>query len=319
MRRCAVVCLGLVMVLQAAVLAGGGAAAPADRPAAETPAPLSAPPLPFHSVEGMGGAFAVPSAYLVNPGAPGGVFGLPSVGGMHVHLGNGRVLDALTLTETLWGRLELGYGLDHFDAGDLGADIRAATGMTISENAVNLHNLNARFQILSEGQGGRAWVPAVTVGVHYKYNETVNTLDRDLSGTLTAIGIKDNAGWDFTLFASKMINVLPRPVVVTVGARSTEAAHIGLLGFTGERKIVPEATVCAFVADNLLVAAEYRGKPDEYAAIPGLVEREEDWWTLCVGWIVNDRMTLSAGYAHFGRVLNHKANGAWGIALKYEF
>lgn len=293
--------------------------APALAETAAPPVQKSAPPLPFHSVEGIGGAFAVPSAYVVNPSPSGEVFGLPAIGGMHVHVGKGRVLDALTVTETLWGRLELGYGLDHFDSGDLSGDIQAATGMIMSRNSINLHNFNAKFLAIPEGSWDQAWLPALSLGVHYKYNETLNTLNKDLAGTFTAIGIDDNDGWDFTLFASKMITCLPRPIILTAGARSTQAAHIGLLGFTGERKIVPEATLCVLAAPNLAFAFEYRAKPDEYTPIPGLVAGEDDWWTICTGWIVNDRMTLSGGYAHFGDMLNHRANGAWGVALKYEF
>lgn len=305
--------------LVAGLVLSVGCAAIAAETETQSNATSSAPPLPFHSVEGMGGAFAVPSAYLVNPAAPGEVFGKPAIGGMYVHLGQGKILNALTVTETLWDRVELGYGFDHFDVGDLGADINAATGMSISENAVNMHNFNARLNVLKEGQFDQSWLPALTFGVHYKYNETVNTLNKDLAGTLKAIGIEDNEGWDFTLFASKMLIFMPRPVIVTAGARSTEAAHIGLLGFTGEREVVPEASVCVLAADNLAFALEYRAKPDEYQPIQGLVEGEDDWWTLCTGWIVSDQMTVSAGYAHFGDVLNHKANGAWGVALKYEF
>jgi hypothetical protein len=30
-------------------------------------------------------------------------------------------------------------------------------------------------------------------------------------------------------------------------------------------------------------------------------------------------VTIAAGYGHFGTVLNHEANGVWGITTKYEF
>jgi len=116
-----------------------------------------------------------------------------------------------------------------------------------------------------------------------------------------------------------MITGLPRPVIVSLGLRSTEAAHIGLLGFTDERKLLPEGSVCLLARDNLVLAAEYRVKPNEYHDIPGLVEDEDDWWTLCAAYIVNSRLTIAGGYAHFGGVLNHPANKSWGVALKYEF
>ena len=35
--------------------------------------------------------------------------------------------------------------------------------------------------------------------------------------------------------------------------------------------------------------------------------------------IALDHLTLAAGYGHFGNVLNHEANGVWGITTKWEF
>lgn len=55
------------------------------------------------------------------------------------------------------------------------------------------------------------------------------------------------------------------------------------------------------------------------AAIPGLVSKSGDWWTVDLAWIVNKNFTVSGGYGYFGNVLNHNANGVWGITLKYEF
>ena len=36
-------------------------------------------------------------------------------------------------------------------------------------------------------------------------------------------------------------------------------------------------------------------------------------------YVVNKHFTIAAGYGHFGGVLNHQANGVWGITTKYEF
>jgi hypothetical protein len=275
------------------------------------------PPLPFHAAEGCGGVFATHMAYLVN-GDPKGGIGLPSAGGIYVNMGHGRHMYSLTATETLWNRLELGYAHITFDMGDLPDAIADATTVRISEDFVEMQNLNARLMLLKEGEFGRTWMPAVTLGVHYKQNTTVEDIDRELGGTLTSIGINDNAGVDYTLYATKMFTALPKPVIVTAGVRSTEAAHIGLLGFTGERKIVAEGSVCAFVAQNTIVGVEYRQKSSDYAPVPGLIGAEDDWLTFDVGYIVNSHMTVAAGYARFGDVLNHEANDSFGLALKWE-
>ena len=312
MKRAFLLTLVVSACLQAAVAAEPAATGSASGE------PAAGPPLPLHAFEGVSGSFIVHSAYLANPPAAGEVIGLPSLGGIHVHAGHGRALYAFTLTENLWGRVEFGYGFNHFDAGDLPQDIQNTTGVRIRDDCVDLQNFNLRCLLVQEGAFGKSWLPALTVGAHFKHNETIDRLDRDLAGALGAIGIEDNQGWDFTLYASKMITALPRPVIVSAGIRSTEAAHTGLLGFTDERELVGEGSICVLATDRLILAGEYRQKPNEYDRIPGLVEREDDWWTLCAGYIVNEHMTLAGGYANFGHLLNHEARGAWGLALKWE-
>jgi len=279
---------------------------------------FASPPLPKHGVEGSGGIFSTYSAYLVNPAEEGKVIGLPAVSVIGVYLGNGRNLSAFTITETFWDRLELGYGLDRFDTGDLNDEIERATTLRPSDDAVELHNFNLRLKLLKEGCLGE-WSPTVTFGIHYKYNPDIMDINRDLLGTIRSIGIKDNDGLDYTLYASKMLSLCGRPLMLNAGLRSTEAAHIGLLGFTDERRIVAEGSVCFMPLDRVVLAAEYRQKPNEYDRIPGLVEDEDDWWTLCAAYIFNDHLSAAVGYAHFGNVLNHEANRSVGASIKYEF
>jgi hypothetical protein len=287
--------------------------------AAASPPPPEHVPLPFHCVEGFSGAFATASAYFANPPKEGDIFGLPSVGGIYVNMGHGRFLEALTITEVLWNRLELGYAFNNFDMGDLPRQIKDATGMTLHEHTVQMHNFNARLQLIHDSDFGQKWMPAVTFGVHYKYNPVINDVNRDLGGLLRNIGIKDDQGVDFTLYASKLLPQLPRPVIINAGLRATRAAHIGLLGFTDAYKLCGEGNICVMVTDRIIIAGEYRMQPNQYQAVGNLLQSEDDWWTVCVGFIINKHATLSAGYAHFGRVLNHEANDSLGVALKYEF
>ena len=280
---------------------------------------VKAPPLPLQNVEGFGGILITGSAYLINPSDKGKVFGLPSGGVTYANIGHGRHLEAFTVSETLWGRLELGYALNHFDLGDLPRDIRAATGVNTINDSVYMHNFNARLQLLKEGDFKKSWMPALTLGLHYKKNEDTDVIDRRLGGAFSDIGIKDNDGVDVTLFASKMIKSLPRPLMINAGVRSTEAAQMGLLGFTEERETVFEGNFGILALDNLVIGGEYRQKPDEYDKIPRLIAEEDDWWDGYITYITNDHLTMSVAYIHFGDLLNHEANSAWGIKFKWEF
>jgi len=278
-----------------------------------------APPLPLQTVEGFGGILLTGSAYLINPSEEGKVLGLPSLGITYANVGDGRHMEAFTVNETLWGRFELGYALNHFGLGRLPEDIEAATGVNTIEDSVYLHNFNVRFQILKEGDFEKSWMPALTFGLHYKHNDDTDVIDRRLEGAFSDLGIKDNDGVDVTLFASKMIKSLPRPLMLNAGVRSTEAAQIGLFGFTEKRSTVFEGNFGVLVLDNLVIGGEYRQKPDEFEVLPGLVEKEDDWWDGFITYIASDNLTMSVAFASFGDVFNQEADNVWGVKFKWEF
>ena len=107
--------------------------------------------------------------------------------------------------------------------------------------------------------------------------------------------------------------------ILNLGVRPTEAAHLGLLGFTAERDCVVEGCLAVLATDRLALAFEYKQKPFGYTAAGNLVQPKDDWWTTDVAYIINPHMTVAAGYGHFGRVLNNKANESWGLSIKWEF
>ena len=302
-------------VLKASVavsLLAAGTLFAGEAPQASAPAEKGAP-LPLHEIEGSGGIFATLSAYLVNPPRNGEPVGRPSIGGAFVDLGNGRNLEALTITETPWDRLELGYGYDRLDIGDL------SSKLALKEDFVQLHNFNARVALLKEGEFDLAWLPALTFGAHYKVNTTVNDINTEVGGALRGIGIRDDSGVDYTLYATKLIKSLPLPVLINAGIRETKAAQIGLLGFTDTYSAQFEGSVGVFLTDRVILAAEYRSKPNDYKPIPGLIKGESDWWTVDVAYVVNKNLTLAAGYGHFGGVLDSNANSVFGVTVKNEF
>jgi len=288
------------------------------------PAPAAKPaekgaPLPLHQIEGNGGIFSTLSAYIVNPPRNGEPVGRPSVGFSFVDIGHGQNLEALTLTESPWKRLELGFGYNNLDLGDLPLAIKDATTVSISQQEVQLYNANARLQVLKEGEFDQKWIPALTAGAHFKYNDGISTINSELGGALAAAGIKDHDGVDFTLYATKLFTQLPRPVLLELGGRATKGVWNGLGGFTDDYSFLFEGNVVVFVTGNLALAAEYRQQPNNYTPIGNLVRAEGDWWTLDAAYVVNKHLTLAVGYGHFGNVLNHEANGVWGITTKWEF
>lgn len=305
-----------LLLLAGALLTGEGLtrAAAETAPAAPAAQAEKPAPLPLHQIEGSGGIFSTLSAYIVNPPRNGEPAGRPSVGFAYVHLGDGRALEAITVTESPWKQLELGYASDRFDLGDLPQDIQRAMGVRLRDNRVRLDVFNARWQLLAETDT----VPAITAGVHYKHNTGISRIDSDLGGALRTSGIVDDASADYTLYASKFFKT-STPVLLNAGLRATQGAHIGLLGFTDDYQVVVEANAVLFLTGRFALAAEFRQKPNEYAPIGNLVRPEADWWTIDAAYVVNSHLTVAAGYGHFGSVLNHTANGVWGVTTKFEF
>jgi hypothetical protein len=295
------------------------AAEQAESEPAPPPAQPS-PPLPFHSIEGYGGGAITPMAYLVNPGPKGQIFGLPSGAVSNVIMGK-KNLQAVTITETLFQRLELGYGLDRFGVGTLDEDIRKATGVDIEREEVWLHNFNLRGLLLEENSFGLP-LPAITAGTHFKLNDGIADVNRRLGGALSNIGYERDNGVDFTLTASKTFAAawtLNRPLILSAGLRNSSASQLGFLGFGDDRSTTFEGNIAYLPTNWLLVAYEYRQKGNPYGQIPGLIGEEDDWQAIDASWIINDHATLVAGWGGFGTLANTRENGAWFLQFKYEF
>jgi len=281
------------------------------------------PPLPTHQVEGNSGVFITPTAYFANPPEPNAVWGLPSISGTYAYIGE-KDFEAFVITENLWGRLELGYGLERIGLGDWPDLVRDTTTLRVQDDAL-LHNFNARVLAIQEGGFGHTWMPAVSVGTHFKYQQDFDEINEQLAGECDRLGADHDTGIEFTVTATKTItNLLPKPLIVSAGLRNGDAVHTGLLGFAGERRTTFEGSLIYFLTDKLLIATEYRQKPDliqQCTAPDGtpLVKAENDWWDICLGYIVNDHITVAGGYANFGNILNNYEDNVWAVQVKYEF
>jgi hypothetical protein len=150
-------------------------------------------------------------------------------------------------------------------------------------------------------------------------------VNEQLAGECERLGADPDTGIEFTVTATKTIaNLLPKPLIVSAGLRNGDAVHTGLLGFAGERRTTFEGSLIYFLTDKLLIATEYRQKPDliqRCTALDGtpLVKAENDWWDICLGYIVNDHITVAGGYANFGNILNNYEDNVWAVQVKYEF
>jgi len=286
--------------------------------------PAGPPPFPLHTVEGSGGVILVPTAYLCNPPAEGEAFGKPAVGSYYANLDE-KDLTAFTLTETVRVAdtfdLEFGYAYTSLQLGKFRPKLIAAALPNIGTNHAAMHTLSVRTPLIRENAGGMNWVPAVTVGAHYKHNNDIAKINRRLGGALTARGYRSDSGVEFTIVASKTLiePIGNRPMIVSLCTRFTEASQIGLTGFTNSYSPELEASVVYLLTGNLALAAEYRSKPDEITELPGLIESEEDWWDVGLAYLVNEHLSFTAGYVQWGNVLDEHCSGGWIAGMKWEF
>jgi len=282
-----------------------------------------APPLPLHTIEGVGGIVITPVAYLVNPGPAGTTFGLPSTSVTYVKA-NTKNVETAALTETLFGRVELGYGASRFGVGNLVDDVKTVTNIDIA-NSVVVHNFNARVLALPEGSFNLP-LPAVTIGASYKYNDGISDINQKLGGALTSIGYNSNSGVDFTLTATKAFpHVFGRPLLLTAGLRESEAEQLGYLGFGDVYHLTFEGNIAYGITDWLWLAGEFRGKANAYQQIANpvkggnLIDREDNWWTVGAAFVLNPHATVTVGWGHFGPVLNTTEDKGLAVQAKYEF
>lgn len=279
------------------------------------------PPLPLHCIEGTSGVHITSTAYFANPPEDGEVFGKPSFSISSI-FGREKNLQSFAVTENIMGKFEIGFAYERFGLGDWPDDVKTATGASVSQH-LGLYNLNLRAMVVQEGSFDCSWMPAISLGTHFKWNEGQTKLDDDLGGLLDTLGSDHSRGVEFTAVASKTItDLLPRPVILSAGIRNSDAIHTGLFGFAGERRTTFEGSILVLLTDRLIFAAEYRQKPDLLDQLntggKHLIKAENDWMSLYLAYVINDNMTISGGYASLGNLANHRED-AFGIQLKYEF
>lgn len=280
------------------------------------------PPLPIHTIEGAGGLVITPVAYLVNAGAPGTTVGLPSIAATYVTLGD-KDLETVSISETFFGRVELGYAVSRLGIGSLKDDVREVTTVSIRDNVV-LHNVNLRVLVLQENSFDLP-LPSIVLGASYKYNEGIAEINQQLGGALSAIGYRHPGSTDFTLTATKELpKIAGHHLIATGGLRMSEGEQIGYVGFGNRYRATFEGNLAFSIMDWLWLAGEFRGNANAFDRMANpyggaLVDRVDNWWAVGVTAILSMHTTATIGWGHLGRVLNDTANECIGAELKYEF
>ncbi len=274
----------------------------------------------MHTIEGVGGGQIVPTAYLTNPKPVHfKIFGNPTVSASFWGRCGRKNLLTFAVSETILERIELSYAFNRFDTGNLAHVVRKIIANSIEDRNVLLHNWNIRGLLIEEDSFGIP-MPAITGGVHFKYNSTIEDINDRLLVPLDAIGYERSSGVDFTLFATKTLDFKPLPrTVVTVGVRNSDASDMGFLGFGDHRVNTLELGVQVFPIDQVFLSYEFRRRERQFSRMPvgGMLLGEENWHAFGVGWLITEDLSLNLGVLFLGNVANQK--DAVGTALQFRW
>ena len=295
--------------------------APGEGGPPEGKAERKAVPLPFHCIEGYSGGAITPLAYLCNYcncGCGRKHLVGPTVSYSFMGIST-KTLSTFVVTQPICNRVEFGYALNHLRLGSLYDDIRKM-GLNPGRREVYLHHFNIRANLLPENSFNLP-LPAVSAGVHFKYNYGLKQINRKVGKAFSAIGLDKHYGVDYTVTMSKMFPTLAigRPVILTGGIRFSKAAQLGLFGFGDTYRASFEGSVVCLPTDFLVLGYEFRQKRNPYGQIPGLVGDEDNWQALSASWIVNKHLTVSGLAGLCGHVGNANADTTWGLQVKWEF
>ena len=239
---------------------------------APAPAPEKGPPLPFHTIEGYGGGAITPMAYLVNAGDECTLFGKPAGAMSFVRAGQQEPRRADGHRDAFRPRgTRLRSGSPWLGNAAIRHPRRPRT-VDIGHSDLWLHNFNIRGLVIKENDPvlkellGGIDVPAFTVGVHFKYNDSIDDINNKLGGALGTIGYNSASGEDFTFTATKTFakGFFGKPLIATAGLRLSEAADLGFLGFGSTYNATFEGNVAILPWDKILIAYEFRQKTDPY-------------------------------------------------------
>ena len=295
----------------------------AETVAADEAAPTKGPPLPLHCIEGYGGGAITPVAYLVNPGGEGVMDSLPTAGFTFIDLGS-KELTVFTVTQVFFDFIEVGYAFNRLNLGNFHSDVRRFLGADMGRDHVMLHHFNLRVNVIKEGSFDLP-LPAITAGIHFKYNDGIGQIDGQLGNALKSYGYRRHWGIDYTITATKMFPTLAfgRPVILTGGLRLSNAAQLGYLGFGDSYHVLFEGSVLVMPTDNIVLAYEFRMKENPYQEIRAggktLLGDEDHWHMFSATWVVTNRLTVTGMYGLLGNIANARADCSFGFQIKYEF
>lgn len=197
-------------------------------------------------------------------------------------------------------------------------NLTTVTGVAIGDNQVVLRDPDVKLTFQRAGGLGQDLMPTVNV--------TGNDLSAGEIAAAEQVGLDvsfaelmASTSRDIRVYASKLIDWLPKPLMINFGVRKSESAYSGRYGFDQDRDFVMEGNIMAYFSDKFRLGAEYRQKPRNYSKVSGLATPDHDWLSLVAAYKPSRNTTVSGGFFNFGDVLSSYDNSSFGMKVRLDF
>jgi hypothetical protein len=252
-------------------------------------------------IEGAAGGGLVPWALIAGYGADGQVGG--SVFYTKVHTKGDFDIDAAGVNIGINNRIELSASQLRFGLSD-----------TVPSENIRVNTLGLKVRIIGDAIYDQdKWLPQIALGVQYKQNE-------DYSFVPKLLGAKQSSGVDLYLAATKLYlgGLAGRNVLLNGTVRATKANQFGILGFGGDKhnqyRLEPAMSVAMMLADNFLIGAEYRSKPDNLNSF-----KEENAHDFFMTWFPVRKLSLTAAFLDLNNIANKVSQSGWYFSGQFLF
>jgi hypothetical protein len=199
-----------------------------------------------------------------------------------------------------YDRVEVSYARQRFDLDEI-----------IPGESISVDVIGAKLRLLGDAVYDQdLWYPQLSLGLQYKRNKNFDFVPALLGG-------RDDADVDLYVAATKVYLAGPfsRTWLVNATLRATRGNQFGILGFGGDRKdsrsINGEISVAMFVADSVVVGAEYRQKPDNLSSF-----EEQDYWDAFATFFPSKHFSVTAAYTDLGRIAMMPGQHGWYLSLQ---
>lgn len=185
---------------------------------------------------------------------------------------------------------------------------------TVPGEEVRLNTLGIKLRLIGDAVYEQdSWLPQISVGAQYKYNEDYHFVPK-------ALGAKDRDGIDYYVATSKLFlgAINGYNLLINANLHASKANQFGLLGFGGDRhdryRILPAASAAIMLSDNWLIGTEYRGKPNNLS-----VYKENSAHDIFMTWFPHRNVSITGAYIDLGRIANKDDQTGWYLSGQLNY